>query len=118
MNQLIALASALLLIPSAAHAQSSAAPDGNTIYDDCTKPTSEAHCMSYVFGAAEGIALVEKSTLPMEKRTFCPANGVTGPQMLDVVLAYMKANPKLRHHRSIMLVHQALADAFPCPQKE
>ena len=48
----------------------------------------------------------------------CPPAGITIQQLVDVVAAYLKANPAVRHRRANSIVEDAILDAWPCPDNQ
>lgn len=50
-----------------------------------------------------------------ESRIFCIPATATNGQMMDVVIAYLRNNPSVRHHQTSVLMTIALVGAFPCP---
>jgi hypothetical protein len=40
---------------------------------------------------------------------------VTGNQMRDIAMRFLRERPQMRHFNAAALVSQAFAEAFPCP---
>lgn len=47
-------------------------------------------------------------------RLICPSSGVTRGQALEIVSAYLKANPTKWNLSAVSLVRNAFTSAFPC----
>jgi hypothetical protein len=88
-----------------AHAQP---PTGDDVERLCPVGDDEV-CSGYVLGFTAGLMVPD--TL---RRSICMPKGVTEDQMLDVVRAYSKANPKDRQMPFRALVGNAYRNAWPC----
>ncbi|MGY3437026.1 MULTISPECIES: Rap1a/Tai family immunity protein [unclassified Marinovum] len=87
------------------------AQDGNFLFRQCTNNAvdSKAMCAGFVGGAAGLIPYA-----PLYSSAVCLPSGVTYPQMVDVVIAFLRNNPARRHEFASPLIARALAEAFPC----
>jgi hypothetical protein len=106
----IAAAAAALLFGTPACAQGWTGNDLLTMCQDTNpqNPTiSKGMCLGYVTGAYETYS----ETLP---QIACTGNGVTGQQLMDIVVKFLLLNPEKRNKGAALLVGAALADAFPC----
>ncbi len=71
-------------------------------------------CMGYIMGARYGFEDGARvGSAPWELR-FCIPEGVTYGQMVDVVVAYIEANPATRHKDSMVHTLTAFRKAWPC----
>jgi hypothetical protein len=88
--------------------------DGNGLYSDCEK--GNLKCYGYIFGLIDALDLSELLTdkPPLPKAKTCMPAEVTGQQLRDVVLEFLRDNPAKRHLAAAVLVAKALSDAFPC----
>lgn len=84
---------------------------GNNLYKQCEQRLSpdgklvgEMICAGFIIGIADSGA--HKACLPDE---------LVISQVTDVVVAWLRNNPALRHHPAAHLVAKALEDAYPCP---
>jgi hypothetical protein len=84
----------------------------------------------YILGVRDGILIAEQNramidatkagTDPIQAGqtfrgdSFCLTEDVSIEQTADVVVKYIRDNPKLRNLRTGYLIHMALHDAFPC----
>lgn len=91
--------------------------DGNDLLRSCETPESDrfhhlevANCMGYILGAYDALSLPVEGREPM----FCPPTGLVAKQVYDLVIQYLKDNPKNRHYPAGGLMLMALSDAFPC----
>lgn len=99
----------LLLLSAPSTAQNKPVDSGNEFYSECSLAAKRPYCLAYIRGAADAIDLND-----IQRKIFCPPEGVTIGQMLDVSLAYIERHPEKRHYRTIVLVSFGLMDAFPC----
>lgn len=92
-----------------------AGEDGNSLYANCTSGqfADIVACNRYIVGVVDGILVVS----PREKPPFVIPQGVTGQQLNDVVIAYLKDNPDKRHWEAQYLVWNAIHAAFPAPAR-
>jgi hypothetical protein len=99
---------AMLLSAAAAMAAHAQPPSlsGNDL-ERCVG-SSERFCSGYVLGFSAGLMLADSL------RGICMPKEVTAGQMLDVVRAYTRANPKDRHMPLEALVGIAYLNAWPC----
>ena len=87
--------------------------DGNKLLARCQNKTDtydQAYCLGYIIGVAD--VLEGKGTVQGFRACF-PDNIVQG-QAFDTVIAWLKANPSVRHFSANELVAVALSKAFPC----
>jgi|SRR6266404_3970864 len=113
------------------HKQYHSLEDGNRLYSQCqsaqeniktadgdkvrlNKSTPSADlvdagaCWGYIEGVVDSIPAGEG---------FDPDENVRASQYVDVVLAYLRDNPKVRHVPAYVLVRTALSEAFPGKRK-
>jgi hypothetical protein len=88
---------------------------GNDLLAWCTGPNA-AECLGYVMGISDAMA----ATTAFNGRSVagwqaCFNNyPVTGNQMRDIAIRFLRERPQMRHFNAATLVSQALAEAFPC----
>ncbi|WP_294334557.1 Rap1a/Tai family immunity protein [uncultured Sphingomonas sp.] len=115
---------ALLLtstLTSPAQGQVSIFKTGNDLYKECSTEVSNtasaldfASCRSYIQGALDSYA----SARAEQSLASCYLPGVTGKQLFDVVIAYLRDHPAERHIGANYLVAKATKDLFiSCPAK-
>ena len=80
---------------------------GNDLYDNCT--AQSVACPAYVAGMAD--ALVHDGTVCL------PQNNVSTKQLVDVVMAYLRAHPERRIYSAASIGDAAFTQAFPCVSK-
>ena len=115
MRMLIAL-SFLLLGPVGVSAQNgNIRQDGNFYLPFCKQVTNGQLVFigGVCMGSVSATAYVAR-LLPKNMKA-CPPDGVTGEQLVRVVVQYMQTNPALLHNDFEMLVLGALRKAWPCP---
>lgn len=108
-----------LLIGASANAQE-IRRDGTELLQYCTAPSpgdlsdtaKSAWCIGYLTGIDE---MRRFSAMPPHRPTDCMPEGVTMVQMKGVVVQYLQEHPEELHYSSVVLVHNALKHAFPCP---
>jgi hypothetical protein len=85
--------------------------DGNTLLKKCedSSPETQNFCLGYIMGAADTL---------WTARLACPESGVKYPQVRDVVLKFLRDHPEKRHHSADSQVSLALAESFPCKDKQ
>jgi hypothetical protein len=104
----LAIAAMLLSAAAAMSAQAQPMLSGNDLERCVPRSSSEMFCSGYVLGFSAGLDLADSL------RGICMPKGVTAGQMLAVVRAYTRANPKDRHMPLEALVGIAYLDAWPC----
>ena len=89
---------------------------------------AEAICKMYIWGAIEGMQLgadasafnsgfTEDEAMRDHAQTLlgvCDSETVTRGQQFEVVQRYIRNNPQSWHQPSVILIHRALMEAFPC----
>jgi hypothetical protein len=70
-------------------------------------------CLWYPRGLADGLSMYEETA----DARVCIDPKVTSGQLRDVVIQYIKANPKDQHKDFNITIIYAFADAWPCEQK-
>jgi hypothetical protein len=78
---------------------------GNQLYEDCS--VNNSFCFGYVAGTADAFS---------KDRTACVEKGVTVRQAVDIVMNYLRENPKYLQVSASLLAGTALGQAFPCKQ--
>jgi hypothetical protein len=98
----------LLGATTAAQAQRVSKVDGNRLMAICaTKDLGE--CDAYLGGVADAIEAQGRA-----KAEACIPTAVTGQQLRDVVLKYLRDNPQSRQMHGGALTIKAFSAAFPC----
>jgi len=101
----------------------SAYETGNELYQDCISNDVSAKgiCLGYIEGVRLGYDLGRvhgymkyHSPGDVYSTPHCAPESGTKGQMMDVIIKYLKNNPKIRHKRATDLVHNAFKQAFPC----
>ena len=82
----------------------------------CTSPEAngQIECAIYVRAIVEYDEL--RGTTLKESRFICPEQGLTIGRSREIVLQYLHAHPQDLKLPFVLLAHQGLAAAFPCPQ--
>lgn len=65
-------------------------------------------CSGYIRGVFE---------MEIARDAICNFEGVTGEQSQDIVVQYLQTHPEVRHKLALILIHQAVVQAFPCSHK-
>lgn len=90
--------------------------------------TADALCKMYVWGTIEGLqfgadaaaynsGFTQDSAMRAQAQVLlgvCDPETVTRGQQFEVVMKYIRNNPQSWHRPSVILIHRALMDAFPC----
>lgn len=80
-------------------------------------PVEATHCLWYFTGYDDAMFTVKLAREILPQRTgplYCAPEEMTPPQMRDVVLKFMKANPSKADTDGATVVLLALHEAFPC----
>lgn len=106
------------------HADDHTRFDGNTLLRHC-QPLIEAldgratqpdnwratWCAGYIRGVFESLIWAESNRITSQQ---CIPKGVSIEQVTRVVVKYLQDHPANLHEHGLLLVINALADAFPC----
>lgn len=93
-----------LLACTSAHAEFK---DGNKLYSQMQTEyasTDWFNAIGYVTGVADALGNI----------TYCAPPAVTAGQLVDMVKAYLAANPQFRHMPADVLVSRTLGNVWPC----
>lgn len=71
------------------------------------------YCAGFVSGAEEAIRF--KSQLLGADSRICPSSGITAQQFADAYIKYANANSKELDKPAVVVVFEALKQAYPCP---
>ena len=71
-----------------------------------------AECVAYVMGVWDGFVFGEV------RHSLCVNDYATPLQLKRITVNYIAAHPEKAHKASVLLVTDALKEAFPCPTKE
>jgi hypothetical protein len=112
----VALLVASTLVGAHAHAGT---VTGNDYAKMCSGPnpklTDLTYCVTYARGLADGFGLwrdLDKPNAPM-----CIPDAVTGMQLTDVTLKYIREHPEKRHLGVPFIMTDAFFDAWPCDKE-
>jgi hypothetical protein len=85
---------------------------GTEFYEQCADPAWVPACSAYVIGVIEGWnrAIADGPVLP----SLCPPGNNTARQALDIVLAYLRDRPGIRHQPRDQLTVDAMVMAWIC----
>jgi|SRR6185436_14254954 hypothetical protein len=107
-----------LLVALTALAMSSAADKVNPEvaslwFDRCSRPDlgSQAACTSFIFGVNELHTLLR---LHKKMELYCPTGDVTVADIRAIAMKYMQQHPEDLHKAFVVLVLEALREAYPC----
>ncbi len=103
-----AVAAMVLAATPLAWAQRVSKVDGNRLLTMCTVK-SPGECDAYLSGVADTIEAGGRA-----KAEACIPKAVTGTQLRDVVIKYLRSNPQTRQMKAGALSTKAFAAAFPC----
>jgi hypothetical protein len=111
--QLMAICAAIILL--SASTAGAIYVEGNELHENCSASTEfkEAACVSYIIGITDFIDLSQAAG--DARLNICIPDRATAGQVIDVVKTYIDRNPKERHLAAVLLVTNALSEAFPCP---
>ena len=107
-THLVVLTAAALAVSGTAMAQRQSKVDGNKLLSLCTGSKTE-QCDIYLSGVADAEGGAGK-----DKAVACIPDAVTGTQLREVVVKYLKAHPGDRQMKAGHLALRAYAEAFAC----
>lgn|SRR5579863_1187167 len=84
---------------------------GNTLLTSCTAPNLDV-CLGYIQGISDAMALGSL----VNKSRACVPSGVSGRQLIDITVEFLKSHASIRHAQAASIVAVALANSFPCSQ--
>jgi hypothetical protein len=93
---------------------------GNDVLETCSAKGTDSLivCVAHIQGVVAGVE-VQRALVERKGRPTCgfevPA-GVSGEQMRDVVVKYLRDHPEERHLPGGLMIFMALRGAFPCPK--
>lgn len=103
---------------------------GNQLYDLCTAnaPDAVGICVGYHVAIVEGLAYGASSVWAITGQTsveemnamigvslgYCIPDEAVVEQIRDINIAFLTANPAIRHESARYLFTQSMAEAFPC----
>ena len=98
--------------------------DGNNLYEFCTAKEDDiiygGMCLGYLFGIADLVKIfltkgifMDVDGVKNQVGIIC-LPGVTGQQLKDVVVKYLRDYPEKRHLQARLIAVDALRKAFPC----
>lgn len=101
---------------------------GNRLYEDCRSEEGDFKsglCLGYITAVADAhletvftmaVANIQRQDVQL-RTSFCLRKQVNIGQLRDVVFQYLQRNPSERDKTAASLVIEALAQAFPCPNR-
>ena len=114
----VSAALVFLSIGQTAQAQDAYGPaTGNGYLAICTRD-DDVHrtaCNFYAAGMRNMLLMLE--TLGQLRPPDCSPDAITLGEKRDIFIAYLKANPSLRHLGTPLLYLRAMVEAFPCPSE-
>lgn len=84
-----------------------------TLYDICKRPNA-GQCSMYVAGTLDGVFFMDAA---QESRSFC-LPPTTNRKVADAVVGYLEAHPDVLEKAAAAVVHEAVAQMYPCPPSE
>jgi hypothetical protein len=96
---------------------------GDDLLKQCTAPDESVEhkqCGSYILGVMSGANMMMIGTKQLHPDStiypvlFCVTPSVPTPQLIDVVVKYLKANPEGRKYDAGSEVLLSFREAFPC----
>lgn len=121
MKPLLALGVVLPVLAMAlpAAAQRTSRVDGNKLLQVCSSKAGAAGCEAYISGVSDTIALYQEASRESHGAMKVPAAvcvpaQVTGAQMREIVVAWLKQNPANRGRQAAQVVYRAMRDKYPC----
>ena len=87
--------------------------DGNKLWSSCgsNNPSESGFCRGYVAGIADALDSEKQGAMGFR---VCIRNGVTVPQVSDLVKLWLQNHPQSRDFEAAGIVAAALQEAFPC----
>ncbi len=104
----IALVLACLAVAGAAHAQRASNVGAKTLLTACTGKQTEV-CDAYLDGFGDSIRASGK-----DHALACIPSAVTGTELRDVVVQWLRSNPQAQHDVAEKATRLALQKAYPC----
>jgi hypothetical protein len=85
-------------------------------FDRCSKPDlgSQVACTSFIFGVNELHTLLR---LHKKVELYCPSDTATVADFRDVIMKYMEQHPNDLRKAFVVLILEALREAFPCSNR-
>jgi hypothetical protein len=99
---------AIVMAACAAQAQRVSNVKGATLLQNCTGPSTLA-CDAYVDGFGDAIEAEGKASA-----VACIPPSVTGTELRDVLVKFLKDHPEHQHEKASKLAKQAFGKAYPC----
>lgn len=112
MRALIIAAALAASMPVPARADGYPIHSGNWLLQRCESDNlaHQSFCLGYITAAFAGMEVL----LQYNNKDFCVPEGVTQGQMEEVVVRYLRRNPKDRHLSAVVLTGLAAMEAWPC----
>jgi Rap1a immunity proteins len=85
---------------------------GNVFYSVCKEAQRRGACSLYLRGIIEGVQVQTRAS--KQPGLFCPPQGASAEQALDLLLKFMTEKPEERHRPVPTLTAVALRAAWPC----
>jgi hypothetical protein len=90
--------------------------DGNYWIQVCThEELKETVCPAFIFGLRGAFEMSsDYYKIPKKEHLYCPPDGITLQQSVDIFIKFLKENPKNRHITARVLFIKAMRGSFPC----
>jgi hypothetical protein len=85
---------------------------GNVFFSACKEAPRRGACALYLRGIIEGVQIQARAS--KQTGVFCPPQGASVEQALDLLLKFMTEKPEERHRPVPTLAALALRAAWPC----
>jgi hypothetical protein len=85
---------------------------GEDLWRECNGPGAPI-CLGYLTGAVDSIVMMD--VYYRAPHHFCVSQ-VPASQIMEVVVAYLKAHPEQRRFNASSIVWTAMGEAYPCPK--
>jgi hypothetical protein len=101
-----------IAVPAHAQLQDITRATGNDLYPLCQSTDKEdiAFCHGYILGFVHGLIALGSEE---RRESLSIPSGITGQQVVDIIVKYLKNHPEFRHLHADVLIFSALLDAFP-----
>lgn len=87
---------------------------GNGLREYCDFPEgtqARVMCLGYISGTIDTIRGFDKT---LKLRLVCEPRGVTGEQLISMIIKYLQDHPEKLHFVASSLIWEMMTKAFPC----
>ncbi len=109
MRNSLLVATALLATAGVAHAQRVSKVSAKVLMTACASAKQGDLCDAYLDGFTDAIRASGQANA-----VACVPQSVSGTELRDVVMQWLRANPTAQHETGEKVTHLALAKAYPC----